>query len=86
MIIHTHNFRKSLRKLTKDQKLSVAKALRTFEVNPFDPSLLNHKLKGRQNGLRSFSSGHDLRIIFKEEKNYTIVLLIKIGTHDQVYK
>ena len=87
MIIHeTHSFKKSLKKLTKNQKLSLAKALRTFKADPFDPSLLNHKLKGKQKWLRSFSAEHDLRIIYKAEGGHAIVFLLKAGTHEQVYK
>ena len=53
--------------------------------NPFDASLLNHGLQGRLKGFRSIKAGIDLRIIFKTEKSYAVVIMIDLGKHDDVY-
>lgn len=60
-------------------------ALETFTKNPFTKSLNNHALHGKLASFRSISAGYDIRIIFEEYDGYTIVIFIKVGTHDQVY-
>ena len=58
--------------------------MRLFSKNPFDRRLRTHKLTGKLEGLWSFSVAYDWRVIFrflsKDE-----VLLIDIGSHDEVY-
>ena len=55
----------------------------------FNPSLGTHKLKGKLAGLLSCSCGYDCRIVFAietdEESHETIIVLLDIGTHDEVY-
>jgi len=55
-----------------------------FSKNPCNPRLKTHKLVGKLDGLWAFSVGYDYRVVFRfidaEE-----VLLIDIGTHDEVY-
>ena len=87
MIYHrTHAFKKALRKLNKEKSGAVANALRIFDKNPFDPRLQNHKLKGERKGSRAFSTGFDLRVIYQEEGNHAVILLIKVGSHEEVYE
>lgn len=86
MIVHYRpQFKKDLKKLSKDKKISVAEAIRTFKLNPFDPSLLNHKLKGRLKGVRAFSAEFDLRILYREEGGHAIVIMLHVGKHEKVY-
>ena len=59
--------------------------VKKFHENPFHPSLKNHPLKGKQNDKRSISVTGDMRIIFREYNNYVIVLMLDVGTHNQVY-
>ena len=51
--------------------------------------LETHKLKGILAGSWACSAGYDLRIIFdfvkEEEQPEDAILLIDIGTHDEVY-
>lgn len=84
-IIYLRRFDKQLAKLQKPQKLAVADAIVLFGKNPFDPVLKNHKLKGNMQGRRSFSAGFDLRIIFEERDGYTVVIMIAVGRHEDVY-
>lgn len=56
-----------------------------FLDNPKSPLLNDHALKGDQSGRRSFSITGDIRVIYRKI-NDTGVMLLDIGTHNQVYK
>lgn len=60
-------------------------AVELFVKNPFHPSLKTHKLTGKLHGLWAFSAGDDCRIVFKFLNENKSVLLIDIGTYDEVY-
>ena len=55
----------------------------------FCPSLGPHKLVGELMGLRACSCGYDCRIVFRievdESTELEVILLLDIGTHDEVY-
>lgn len=86
MIIDFHKkFDKHYRKLNPKIRGKVDDILEIFATNPFDPILENHSLKGSMQGKRAFSVTGDIRIIFEEHQNYTLVLLLDVGTHSQVY-
>jgi len=58
--------------------------LQLFSEQPFHPSLKTHSLSGKLQDYSAFSINYQYRLIFKflsENK----VLLIAIGTHDDVY-
>ena len=84
-IVLQKSFRKSLERLTPKMRDKVRAAIYKFRSNPFDPTLRNHPLKGSMVGRRAFSVGGDMRIIFKEYENYTMVLMLDVGSHNQVY-
>ena len=60
-----------------------------MQEDVFAPSLMPHRLKGQYEGLRACSCGYDCRIIFSLEKNQQTneeeIVLLNIGTHDEVY-
>jgi mRNA-degrading endonuclease YafQ of YafQ-DinJ toxin-antitoxin module len=62
-----------------------SKVLALLEINPFHPSLRLHSLKGKYQGLSSVSIYMSYRIalnfIIKDKK----IILVDIGTHDNVY-
>jgi len=62
---------------------------RWMRKHPFAPQLETHKLKGKLSGSWACSAGYDLRIVFdfvKAEKDSVgNILLLAIGTHDEVY-
>jgi addiction module RelE/StbE family toxin len=58
--------------------------MRLFLKNPFDRRLRTHKLTGKLEGLWAFSVAYDCRVIFKFLSKDE-VLLIDIGSHDEVY-
>lgn len=79
------SFSKQYKKLSSRSKEKVNDAIRTFQKNPFDEKLKNHALIGRAKGKRSISAGFDLRIIFTVEGDYIVVIMLAVGTHNQVY-
>lgn len=58
--------------------------LTLFLDNPRNPLLNDHTLKGDQSGRRSFSITGDIRVIYR--KTDDTIILLDIGTHNQVYK
>ena len=86
MILKLHrDFKKSFEKLPTKHQDKVNEILDQFLENPNDRTLRNHELKGKLNGKRAISVTGDLRIIFQEFEDYTVVLLSDVGTHSQVY-
>ena len=84
-IIFSKAFRKSLAKLSERDFSAVESAITGYRIDRRDPSLRDHALKGKMKGLRAFSAGFDLRIIYKEEDGFIVVTLLDVGTHNQVY-
>ena len=58
-------------------------ALRRFAVDPMDPLLRTHKLKGDLDAYWAFSVDEDLRVLVRWEGDEAF--LVNLGTHDQVY-
>lgn len=79
------NFTKQYHKLNSNQQALINEAIFLFYKNPFDIKLRNHALKGKYKDCNSIDAAFDLRIIFKQEKNYAIVILLKVGSHNQLY-
>ncbi|TRU71526.1 MAG: type II toxin-antitoxin system mRNA interferase toxin, RelE/StbE family [Microcystis panniformis Mp_MB_F_20051200_S9] len=91
-IILTVRFKRSLKKFVRRDPLlrkQVDRTLKLMQEDMFAPSLMVHRLKGEYEGLRACSCGYDCRIIFyleRDEKTQTDrIVLINIGTHDEVY-
>lgn len=59
-------------------------SLELFSKDIFNPKLRTHKLTGKLKGLWAFSCAYDCRVLFKfiDEDE---VLLIDIGSHEEVY-
>jgi mRNA-degrading endonuclease YafQ of YafQ-DinJ toxin-antitoxin module len=82
-LVYTSAFRRHRRKLTAAQRDAVDRALRSFQANPFDPSLRTHKLSGELAGDWAFSAGRDLRVVCGIEGD--TAYLWAVGSHDDVY-
>ena len=85
-IIFNNTFEKQYRKLNSVLQRKVDIALEKFEVNPFDISLMNQNLTGKLVVYKQIRVNYNIRIIFREEDGYTLVEMIQIGTHDEVYR
>ncbi len=87
MQLYRHrNFTKQYQKLSLKQQNMVNEAVVLFCKDPFDVKLRNHPLKGKYKGCNSIDVAFDLRIIFKQEKNYAVAILLKVGSHGQLYR
>ncbi len=85
LILPSKHFSAKYRKIVrKHPKLSekIDTQLKLLIINPKHPSLRLHKISGKYS-VWSISVTADLRILFDFVK--TGVLLIDIGTHDEVY-
>lgn len=86
-LIWDQGFKRAYKKKIKNNneyKKKFWESLRLFVTDPFNPLLKTHKLSGKLKGLWVFSCLYDCRIIFKFIKKEE-VLLIDIGSHDEVY-
>jgi mRNA-degrading endonuclease YafQ of YafQ-DinJ toxin-antitoxin module len=65
--------------------ISEASSLMTEDV--FDSRLKTHKLKGGLSNCWASSAGYDLRIVFEfvQHEEVEAILLLSMGTHDEVY-
>lgn len=67
----------------------IEERLRLLASAPFDPILKTHKLKGQLSGAWACTVEYDCRIVFSfienPESGEEEILLIDIGTHDEVY-
>lgn len=81
-------FKKAVKK-HPEVRSDIEESLRLLSEDPFTARLGTHKLKGKLSGSWACSVGYDLRIIFDFVKTTgredDDILLIEIGTHDEVY-
>ncbi|MCA9237825.1 MAG: hypothetical protein KDA44_20265 [Planctomycetales bacterium] len=61
--------------------------LERLEQDAFDPRLKTHKLTGHLAATWACSGGYDLRVLFDfvEHEGRPAILLLTVGTHDEVY-
>jgi len=86
-IVWDPGFKKAYQKKIKTDdnlKRKFWKTMKLFSSNPFSKQLRTHKLTGTLKGLWAFSVDYDTRVIFSFLKDDE-VLLIDIGSHDEVY-
>lgn len=84
-IIFTNRMKKEYWKLQEDKRQCVDEAIELFRIDPFTKTLRNHPLKGLMKGTRSISAGFDLRIVFEVQEKYTLVIMLAVGSHEEVY-
>jgi addiction module RelE/StbE family toxin len=91
-LIWGNTFIKAYKKTVKKHpilKQHILSTLTLLTANPFAQQLETHKLKGKLSGSWACSVGPDLRIVFEfvksEKEKEESILLIEIGTHDEVY-
>ncbi len=66
---------------------AVETTLQLLSQDAFDPRLKTHKLSGNLEGVWACGAGYDLRILFDfvEREGAEAILLLTVGTHDDVY-
>ena len=91
-VVISRKFKRAFRKFVRRNRslqIRVEQAIEDLANDTYNPSLGTHKLEGKLSGLLSCSCGYDCRIIFAIETNKktaeTLIILLDIGTHDEVY-
>jgi len=91
-LILTAKFKRSLKKFVQRNvglQRQVERTMLQMTEDVFAPNLMSHRLKGEYDGLRACSCGYDCRIIFSIEKNEQTneeeIVLLNVGSHDEVY-
>ena len=87
-LIYPDSYVKSASKFIK-QHPNVAgqykKVLQLLEIDPYHPSLTLHGLKGKLRGLSSVSINMNYRIVLELIVQEHEIILVNIGSHQQVY-
>lgn len=91
-LVLTPRFERAFRRLVgKNPALqpAIETALGRMAENLSDPRLKTHHLSGQLAGLHACSVGYDCRIVFAKQKHpktgAETLLLINLGSHDEVY-
>jgi mRNA interferase YafQ len=91
-LIVSSKFKRAVRKFTRRNPQLQARIEETIAqifADSNNPSLGTHKLEGKLAGLLSCSCGYDCRIIFsiesEEDTGEISIVLLNVGTHDEVY-
>lgn len=91
-LVPTQKFERAYRKFSRKNpaiQKKIDNALRQLSIDAFAPSLGTHKLSGKLFGLLACSCGYDCRIVFlietDQQTNQECIVLMDIGTHDEVY-
>jgi mRNA interferase YafQ len=86
------SFKRALKQLIHNNNRLEIKIFETLDVlseNPFDPRLRTHKLSGKLEGFWACSIDTTYRIIFSFDDSTLTgersIVLVDIGTHDEVY-
>jgi len=69
-----------------DLRLRFAETLAQLAADPFQPSLRLHPLGGKLQGLQAVSLTYSYRITLTLQITEHEILLIDIGSHDEVYR
>ncbi|OHB80092.1 MAG: plasmid stabilization protein [Planctomycetes bacterium RBG_16_55_9] len=89
-LVRSPSFMRAAKRYIKKNP-TAAEAIRTtlnlLAEDVFDPRLRTHKLKGSLGDCWAASAGYDLRIVFEfvSHSGSEAILLLSIGTHDEVY-
>lgn len=87
-LIFTESYEKRARKfIVKHPELRdrYTKTLKLLQINPIHPALRLHPLSGQLHGLHSVSINYSYRIALKFIFKKGSILLIDVGSHDEVY-
>jgi mRNA-degrading endonuclease YafQ of YafQ-DinJ toxin-antitoxin module len=87
-LVTTASFDRRARKfLAKhpDLRPRFAETLEKLRADPFEPSLRLHPLGGKLQGLQAVSLTYSYRITLTLQVTEHEILLIDIGSHDEVY-
>ena len=91
-LVWDNSFKRAFKRLIRKNPQLKTKIFLVLELlleNPYNPTLKAHKLKGKLDGLWACWVEYDCRIVYTFQSNDNSqeesILLIDIGTHDEVY-
>jgi len=84
-LLFHRGFEKAYSTLRSAEKEKCDSRLTAFSVNPFDPTLNNHPLRGTYAGYRSINIAGDLRAIYRQIDDETY-FFITLGPHKKLYR
>jgi mRNA interferase YafQ len=91
-LVLSPKFKRAYRKFVKrnsNLQERIEETLVQMQLDVFAADLGTHKLEGKLVGLRACSCGYDCRIVFSiekdEETEHEVIVLLDVGTHDEVY-
>ncbi len=91
-LVLSPKFKRAYRKFVKrnsNLQERIEETLVQMQLDVFAADLGTHKLEGKLVGLRACSCGYDCRIVFSiekdEETEQEVIVLLDVGTHDEVY-
>lgn len=88
-LIWSPRFKRSMAKFQRahpDLRPRLARILRDLEEDPFQQHLRLHRLQGDLNGLSSLSVTYTYRVLLTLKITEKEIILLDIGTHDEVYR
>jgi len=81
-------FKRAVRR-QPELRAKVERSLQRLAEDPFHPTLHSHKLKGKLAGAWACTVDYDNRLLFEfvlnPESGEEEILLLTMGTHDEVY-
>ncbi|RMF38306.1 MAG: type II toxin-antitoxin system mRNA interferase toxin, RelE/StbE family [Planctomycetota bacterium] len=89
VLVTTASFDRRARKfLSKhpDLRPRLAETLEKLCADPFNPGLRLHSLTGKLQGLQAVRLTHSYRIVLALKITEQEILLLDIGSHDEVYR
>ena len=88
-LLTTRSFDRQARKFIRqhpDLKSRLGEVLAQLQVDPFDLALRFHALSGTLDGLQAVRINYRYRIVLTLQIQAEEILLIDIGSHDEVYR
>jgi addiction module RelE/StbE family toxin len=80
----TKNFKKQYKKLPPQIQQQFIERMKILVIDPGDPMLRVHPLRGKYTGYWSMNVTGDIRALYREDGD-TIVIFAFIGTHSQLF-
>jgi mRNA-degrading endonuclease YafQ of YafQ-DinJ toxin-antitoxin module len=88
-LVATRHFERRLarfRRAHPELRQRLAQVLRDLETDPFQPHLRLHPLKGRLTGLHAVRLTYAYRLTITLKLTEGEIILLDIGSHDEVYE
>jgi addiction module RelE/StbE family toxin len=88
-LIWTAGFTRAAKKFAEhhpELRVKFSSILRDLEIDPFQPHLKYHHLTGKLKGIQAVSITHRYRITLTVLITDKEIVLLDIGSHDEVYR